>query len=129
MLNPSLWYSSKLLPVLAIIPNGAIGHRHSVHPSHTNTMKLHLLFVALLATTPATAGPCGMFGNTPQSIGGCTVNDSYGRPSVRITQPSPGVDYRSTPEPGYRSINPAPSTRNQPLPYGGYIGAPPSYSR
>ena len=92
-------------------------------------MKHRLLFVALLASTPALAQPCGMCGNTPQAIGGCTVNDSYGRPSVRITQPSPGVDYRSTPEPGFGPINPAPSTRQQALPYGGYIGAPPVYTR
>ncbi len=28
---------------------------------------------------------------TPQSIGGCTVNDAYGRPSVRIMQPAPAI--------------------------------------
>ena len=84
-------------------------------------LRLHLLFIALLATTPALAQPCGMWGNTPQQIGGCTVRDANGLPSVRLTQPTSGTGYRATPVPGYRPAGPAPSTLYRPTlrsPYG-----------
>jgi len=61
-----------------------------------------------------------MFGAQPGRIGGCTVNDSTGRPAVRITEPYPGTGYRAQPVPGYRPVSHVPSTQYRP--YGGYIG-------
>jgi len=84
-----------------------------------------LLLLLLALSIPAVAQPCGLWGNRPEQLGGCTVNDSTGRPAVRITEPYPGTGYQSQPVPGYRPVSPAPSYR----PYGGYIGAPPSYLR
>ncbi len=90
---------------------------------------LPLLLLALASCSAidpsgrALAQPCGILGATPRSIGGCTVNDPYGRPAVQITEPYPGTGYRATPLPGSQPISPAPVFR----PYGGYIGAPPSY--
>ncbi len=92
-------------------------------------MKPTLLLLALASCSAidpsgrALAQPCGILGATPQSIGGCTVNDPYGRPAVRITEPYPGTGYRATPVPSYRPVSPAPVFR----PYGGYIGAPYGY--
>jgi hypothetical protein len=84
-----------------------------------------LLLALVLLQGPAMAQPCGLWGNTPSSIGGCTVNDSMGRPAVRITEPYPGTGYRAQPVNPVNPVNPAPTYR----PYGGYIGAPPSYPR
>lgn len=68
-----------------------------------------LLLLHLVLPIPAMAGPCGMFGNNPSSIGGCTVRDPSGVPSVRITEPCPGCGYRATPLPGYQPVTPIPT--------------------
>jgi hypothetical protein len=89
-------------------------------------MKRSLLLLAVLAGCSAVdpngamAQQCGLWGNRPEMLGGCTVNDSTGRPAVRITEPYPGTGYRSQPVPGYRPVNPVPSP---------YIGKPYGWTR
>ena len=84
-------------------------------------MRFLLLSVLLAGSfgSSAMAQPCGLWGNRPGMTGGCTVNDSTGRPAVRITEPYPGAGYRAEPEPGYRQPQ-----QSQPAPY---IGKPYGY--
>lgn len=87
-------------------------------PDQSTTTMKPLLLLLLALPVPVMAQPCGLWGNSPGQLGGCTVNDSTGRPAVRITEPYPGTGYRSQPVPGYRPVNSSP-----------YLGAPPSYRR
>ena len=79
-----------------------------------------LLLLLLALPMPALAQQCGILGYSPQSIGGCTINDRYGRPAVRLTEPLPGTGYQSQPVPGYRPANVAPTPQSQPSTYWNY---------
>ncbi len=60
-----------------------------------------LALLLLVLPLPAAATPCGMFGATPASLGGCTITDPMGRPAATIRQPFAGSTWRATPLPGY----------------------------
>ena len=81
-----------------------------------------LLLLLLALPIPAVAQPCGLWGNRPGQLGGCTINGSSGMPQFRITEPYPGTGYRSQPVPGYQPAGPV--QRPQPSPY---IGKPYRY--